>query len=454
MSDEERRARAADDADDAGDAVARRLTALGPLVPWQERAEATEPDPAFVRRLHAHLVGETARAADPPGDRAARPVFAETGGGAGHPLPAPGRRRGPGHLSPWALLAAALVAALLALVMLVRPPRGGRGLAPTVAAALPRPSGADLTRGFPLLGGGGAGAPPSPVISSLEEGNNPPYPGRLHLTAGALPRGAPALRAYRLGAPDAGAARVARLARLLGIDAAVTTRNGGNAPWTVAATAGVSAAGPTLHSVAVSTATGEVVYHDVRGVGAPRGAQGRAVAVAAARAWLTRVGWPGSGLPVQSALNGGTYAPGEWTIAFGWAGTGPAATSAASVVVEPGARVGEARLWPRADRSYTVPARGIDAAWAELRQGRMPLAVTTPGAPGQFMVVPGAGQGRVTGVTVAQVLTAGDDGRLYLVPAYRFAGTTRVRVRPLGVAASRPLLVDATWYTLIPAARP
>jgi hypothetical protein len=83
-----------------------------------------------------------------------------------------------------------------------------------------------------------------------------------------------------------------------------------------------------------------------------------------------------------------------------------------------------------------------------LRRGDIPLAVTVPGA---LTGAPGNGRGRVRSVEVVQVLTADVNGVLYLVPAYRFAGTAQLQVVPQGGVVPRAESVRATWYAVVPA---
>jgi len=70
----------------------------------------------------------------------------------------------------------------------------------------------------------------------------------------------------------------------------------------------------------------------------------------------------------------------------------------------------------------SIPAGSIVAAWTAVRGRRVPLAVE--GVPPNTQA-PGAGVMR--GVTLTHVLSTGADGRSYLVPAYHFAGTARLR---------------------------
>jgi hypothetical protein len=141
MSDEERRA--------AGDAaVEQRLRELGPLVQRLEQVEGEAAAPTFVRDLRARLLLGEAAVADERGDELT-PTRSSAGGGADSRRPyGQGTRRARPAL--WAGVAAvALVAVLVALVVVPRW-NGQRPGAANVAASLPRPSIADLTRDYPF----------------------------------------------------------------------------------------------------------------------------------------------------------------------------------------------------------------------------------------------------------------------------------------------------------------
>jgi hypothetical protein len=83
-----------------------------------------------------------------------------------------------------------------------------------------------------------------------------------------------------------------------------------------------------------------------------------------------------------------------------------------------------------------------------LQRGDIPLAVTVRGAITSPL---GDGRGIVRSVEVVQVLTADVNGILYLVPAYRFAGTAQLRVVPQRGVVLRSQPVRATWYAVVPA---
>jgi hypothetical protein len=83
-----------------------------------------------------------------------------------------------------------------------------------------------------------------------------------------------------------------------------------------------------------------------------------------------------------------------------------------------------------------------------LQRGDIPLAMTVRGAITSPL---GDGRGIVRSVEVVQVLTADVNGILYLVPAYRFAGTAQLRVVPQRGVVLRSQPVRATWYAVVPA---
>ncbi len=438
MSDEERRA--------AGDAaVEQRLRELGPLVQRLEQIEGEAAAPTFVRDLRARLLLGEAAVADER-DEGLTPTRSSAGGGAESRRPyRQGTRRARPRL--WAgVVAAALVAVLVALVVVPRG-NGQRPGAANVAASLPRLSIADLTRDYPFPpgpGGGGGGGVVTPTNSAFDSDPVPLYYGPLRLTAGALPRTDGPLPAYQLDAPLR-SARLAALAQLFGIPDRVTRARAGGAMWLVVANA-TGLPGPhvpPLHSLAVSTTTGEVIYHDLRyqSVDPRQHIPSQARAIAEARAWLTRLGWPGQRMPVMGAKN--TFGP--WFIDLGWPGVGAATTPAAIVAVAPGGHVDDARLWPPLAHSYQTPARTVRGAWTALQSGAIPLAVTETDLRALF--TPTGGQGTVRQVDVVQVLAPGTHGRTYLVPAYRFAGTARLTGGPASAAGG----MNAAWYALVPA---
>jgi len=413
------------DGTDSEEALERELARLGPLL--RRRAAVDAPDPAFVARTRARLAAGAAAAPYP----VAEPVVASS--------PASRRRRLVGGMRGVVAGVAAAVlvaAAVIALIVVVRPQRPSR--VPVVAWRPPLPSLADLTRGFPAPAVAYAAAPATPTVSLAAPPHGVAYTGRVSLTTAPLPARVTRVQAFRLAASVtiASPARLARLARSLGIHAPVQRVTGeSGAAWLVATEGGRSPR-PPLHSVAVSRVTGELVYHDAS---YPRRERWRdnLFAVAAARTWLTRLGWPGARAPLSEIEHSGIPA-GLRAVEFSWAGVGAAATDAATLWVTPGGRVVEADVWPPVESVRSLPAGSIVAAWTAVRGRQVPLAVE--GVP-PHTTAPGVGVMR--GVTITHVLSTGADGRSYLVPAYHFAGTARLR----GIRGER------ICYALAPAGR-
>ncbi len=397
---------------DSEETLERELARLGPLL--RRRAAVGAPDPAFVARTRARLTSGAAAVSYP----VAEPVVVSS--------PASRRRRLLGGMrGVVAGLAAAVlvVAVLIAVIVVVRPHRPSRG--PVVAWRPPVPSLTDLTRGFPAPAVAHASGQPGPTVSLAAPPHDVAYAGRVSLTTAPLPTRVAHVQAFRLAAPAtiASPARVARIARSLGIHTPVQRTAGeSGAAWLVATEGGGSPRRP-LRSVAVSRVTGELVYHDGSYTRkAPREPWvDNPSSLAAARAWLTRLGWPGARAPLAAIEHSGIPA-GLRAVEFSWAGAGAAATDAATLWVMPGGRVVEADVWPPVESLRSLPAGSIVAAWTAVRGRRVPLAVE--GVPPHTRA-PGAGVMR--DVTLTHVLSTGADGRTYLVPAYHFAGTARLR---------------------------
>lgn len=380
--------------------LGRTLRDLGPLL--RRRAQVGAPDPAFVAALRTRLaIVETA--VHKPGDARGTPRRALLWG----------RRRG-----LVAGLAAAVVAVALGVLVLVSSQQPAGTWRP------PLPSVADLTRGFPAPAVVHAASVLSPTASLAAPPHGVPYQGHVRLTTAPLPARSFRLQAFRLMAPGivASPSRVTRLARSLGIQAPLRRTTQGQFLWLVAAQGGAPSRRP-LHSIAVSSATGELVYHDASYTRTLRREQWRdnSFAVAAARAWLTRLTWPGARMTVAPIEHSGMPA-GLREIEFGWAGVSVAATDAATLWVTPGGHVVEADVWPPVESVRSLPARDVAAAWTAVRGGLVPLAVA--GVP-PHTAAPGVG--RMRGVTITYVLSTGTDHRLYLVPTYHFTGMARLR---------------------------
>ncbi|MBV9279830.1 MAG: hypothetical protein JOZ41_07095, partial [Chloroflexi bacterium] len=274
----------------------------------------------------------------------------------------------------------------------------------------------------------------SPTVSLVHPRSGVPYAGHLRLSAAGLPKTPATLQAYRLASPrDV----VAAGPRLLGIRSPIHRVIAGSAAWDVAADGGFASHLP-LHSLAVSRATGELIYHDRRNLALPRATSGlpRAAAVAVARRWLALLGWPGQRMPVIAVERVPTL-PKVREVEFGWIGVSAAATDAATLWVTPDRSVIEAWVWPPVARGGTIPARSISAAWDEVRAGTLPLAVE--GVP------PGTranGVGTVRRTSVTSILSPAGPGALYLVPTYRFEGTAHI-----------PGASNHYWFSLAPGAQ-
>ena len=279
----------------------------------------------------------------------------------------------------------------------------------------------------------------APTVSLAAPPHGVPYAGHVRLsTTVPLSTHAFSLQAFRLVSPTTVATpeRVARLARQLSIHAPIQRTTRGRVAWLVAAERGAPSS-RLRRSVAVSLVTGELVYHDTS---YPRQERwwDNAYAVSAARAWLTRLGWPGARMPLTAVEHSG-IPRGLREIELTWLGVGAAATDAATLWLTPGGRVVEADVWPPVESVRTIPARKPSAAWTALRGRLVPLAVV--GVPPNT-TAPGVGVMRH--VTITYVLSTGTDRRLYLVPTYHFAGSARLR----GIHG------EHICYALAPAAQP
>jgi hypothetical protein len=167
--------------------------------------------------------------------------------------------------------------------------------------------------------------------------------------------------------------------------------------------------------------TGELIYHDRRNFVLPKTKRplGRHDAVLAARRWLRALGWPADRMPLRSATPLPDH-PRIRSVVFGWAGVGPAAIEEATLWVTPDRSVVEALVWPPVLQKESIPARSIHDAWSDVQQHHAPLAVRALSFRSRA-----TGSGVLRRASVVSVLTRGTDRRLYLVPAYRFAGDAR-----------------------------
>jgi len=410
------------------EALARTLSELGPLL--RRRAEVGAPDPAFVRRLRTRLLSAEQLSPHPavrPGRRA-QPM---TGQG---PKAGAATRTRPRVVALAGPVAALVAAALILALILPRaaPHPGG----PDVAWHLPYPSPADLGRGYPA-----AAAPAGPLplaVSLAATPAAPPYPGRLSLSAPALPPTPRVLEAFRLTNPLSIVARIGELARLLGIHARITHIGVAGTSWVVAATGGRPLTIP-LHSLAISPLTGELVYHDTSAppVGAVTPLLAGSHAVEAARSWLTRLGWPGRAMPLAGVEPLSSSAT-ALQVRFGWGGPVASAVDAATVWVTPAGHVMAGHLWPPITQARLAPPTSIAGAWSAVRAGRIPPVIDDV-----LRGTRASGTGIVRRVTVTQVVAVGADHFLYLVPAYRFEGITRLQGLPRARA----------WYAVAAAIR-
>jgi len=389
------------------------LTRMGPLL--RRRREVGTPDLAFTQRLRARLAPEVVAAPVPvvPAIRT-WPL---------HPARVRGVRVAVGLVAALAALAA--VGLIAAILLVSAPPRPHT---PPAAWRPPVPSLADLTRGFPAplvaraQGAQGTQGALTPTLSLAAHLPGVPYTGRVILRTTHLPARAFHLSAFRLAAPATVATRIAPIARALGVRAPLQRVDRGGERWVVESAA-ARMTRRSRGSVAVSLATGELIYHGAFDARATRREVWRdnAAAVAAARAWLARLGWPGDRAPLGAVEHSG-LPRNLREIKLGWVGVGAAATDAATLWVTPGGRVVEADVWPPVEGARSIRARDVAAAWTEVRGRRAPLAVE--GVPPNTRV-PGVGVMRH--ITIAHVLSTGTDRRLYLVPTYHFAGAARRR---------------------------
>jgi hypothetical protein len=382
-------------------ALEDHLSRLGGLLRELRRAE-TEADSAFTRTLRAHLLhGE---------DLAPHPTFARRlrarllGPRGARPVPRPRRR-----FTTWLPVLAALIA--LAGLVLTRLPTGSSFPAPTASRA-------DLV--FNLPGVAGSVTAIGPTVSGVRRSSAALFTGPLHLVAPRLAGGGGEARAYRLRA-EPNAARRAR--RVLRIEGRVHRLRAGGARWLVASDGGNRP--HSLHSVAVSLATGELIYHDRRNYVLPRSAHalGKGTAVSVARHWLGRLGWPGESMPVRD-IGLVRDRPKVRRVVLGWPGVRNAAIEAAVLWVTPDHSVIEADVWPRVTASGSISIRSPADAWADVSSHKAPVAVR--GAAHDT----GTLRGRVRRASRVLILVPGGRGTLYLVPAYEFRGTGRIGGAP------------------------
>lgn len=399
------------------------LTSLAPTVRAQEWAEAQAPAPEFVDRLRRRLTGRIRRRRR----RVPRAVV-----------------RGVVLLAVLAILAILIAAAVRYLPFVKK----GTVTPPRPVFALPVPRSAELTKSYPTVSLPGAPGPAGYTTSRVALPAGSAYRGRLTLRDGQFPALPSHVAGFRLqAARNPVSAEVVTLAGQLGIAGKPATVRGtspipgtGAATFAVVAQGAQTTAGP-LHSIAVSTIDGTIVYHNTtyRGAGATAPIQ-PATAQRVARRWLTTLGWPGNAMGVMNVVPvPGVVPPGRVrAVSFTWPGIARSDLPAAVVWVNSAGRVTEALVFPRQSKQGRIPLRTVASAWRTVQVGRVPIGVT--GAMPRAAV---PGTGRRTAVSIEHILTSGRGGRLSLVPAYRFSGTVRLR----GVTGTRQ------WIALVPAAR-
>jgi hypothetical protein len=399
------------------DALERELAELGPVMRRQEQVEGEQPDPAFVQALRTRLVGEPQLTPAPPiSIRRERQ-----------------ERRWHRFVFGGALSAAAAAAAVIALVVGSHKAEGPGNH--RVAFTLPTPNPTNLAQTFPVYGLGGGGGLPAPWTDTAGIPAGLPYAGRLALRAGTLPANGGPLPAHRLSGPAFAAPRIRTLAAALRIGRPIKRSNQPSGRWTYVWKEPRMPSDTVDKSLAVNLLTGQLIYHNLDTAytsPGPRLTLNAPGNVAVARAWLTRLGWPGSAMPVHRATSPQELVRQD-TVTLGWAGAGPTDVPAATLLITRGT-VTDADLWPPVSSSGTVAARGYAAAWTAVRAGRVPV-----GLAGQIYP-PRNGSGVLQRTTVLQVFTRTPAGALYLAPAYRFEGTATIS----GHGSYR-------WYAFVPA---
>jgi len=411
------------------------MTELGSLVQRRKQAEAEGVNPEYATALRARLMTML------PAEDAAETESAA-------PMPRVTRSR---VRTRWVASTVAIAAALVAVLITHRPtaPRHPIAIAtprptsaPIVAIAVPKPSTQDLLRAYPPGAGGGGMMSPE---QSLFDIMGVPYGGRLRIV-GFLPPPQPRnASAFRLASPVSVAGRISRLRQQLGIHSTPkrVTNPLDHSQWLTAADGAVPSIAP-LHSIAVSLQTGELIYHDSP-VALPQPRRSRPLnasrAGALSRRWLAGLGWPAAHMPVQSTVPRPQMFPPSvgtvWEVRLGWAGTGPDAVAAATLLVMPGGHIVEARVWPPVARRGAVRTQNVAGPWQDVRDGRVRIAVE-----GMADQQPVNGIAMLRRVDVVQVLVTSMGREAYLVPAYRFTGTAQLR----GVTGTR------AWYALVSAA--
>jgi hypothetical protein len=391
------------------------LEDLGPLMAQQEIAYASEPDPEFIRTLRDRLTGDA------------------------QPVPVLRQPSLLSRIGQWLgenralATGAALVAA--ALIVVAAGVLRGSSLAPgssrSLAFAPPTPKTSDITRSYPGAGGLGAGGIPPVWYSYAQPVAGIAYPGRLVLQ-GQPPAGGPShAAAYRLNGPSFDLPRLRTLAAKLGIHGTPKSVTVGGQTWRYIQEVPGRLQ---VHSIAINTRTGELVYHDTSVPPVSGGLSGRQVA--AAQRWLRSMGWPSRAMvPRAPTTNGEKLAP--WVVQFGWRGTSATVPAAAVVANRQGAIV-EAFVEPPVERDESVPIVSRGGAWNELRRRGGPIGVD-----GETAIGAKPGTASLAHSSLTEVLTRGEGGTRYLVPSYQFEGNAAIS----GVAGPRH------WIAIVPATK-
>lgn len=415
-------------------AFEQQLADLGPVMRRQAQSESQGPDPAFVNRLRAQLVGEQSAARVD----AYRALSARE-----EAVPSASHRRRRSPFVAAGVAVAALAAVLVFATVVSRAPRSRTN----VAFALPTPGRSDLIRVYPLTagqGGGGSAEPPWLVTAEIPPGG--PYRGRLHLTSGPLRFGPVQVPGYQLVAPSHEEQRLRRAMQALGMTGPIKRHTRSDGTWIYAVEAHRNAATTPepqyaqneQQSIAISLRTGELVYH-----GSSPGASPVMLAlndagnVKRARSWMRRLGLSMQPLPLHPAASS-QEAQFINTVTLGWRGISSSNVPQAQVAFAANRQIIDAHIWPPIARAESVSARGYAHAWPAIRDGKAPLGVANIVGP-----PPLPGSGQLGHIGVLQVLTKDDTGHVYLVPAYRFEGPVAIH----GLPNAR------TWFAIVPAAR-
>jgi hypothetical protein len=400
---------------------------LAPTVVRQEWAETQTIDPEYAERLRRRIAGRRRRRRSIP--RAVRWVV-ELGA-----------------------VAAVAVAGVL-LYLHYRPRLGSPAhQTTTTAMSIPSPSAGQLTKSYPLAGGVGGGGIVSPYVSRIAAFQGAAYPGRLTLTGTHLPSLPRHSWAYELSSPPRPlASYAATLAHTLKIRGSVAHATvpvplpGGARRELFDAVVQRSGTAPNapLHSVAISSFDGRLIYHDTTPESAAQAklAIAPAAATQVARAWLQSLGLPGPGMPLiaMAPIGGPAGSPrgNIRQVELNWPGVHHSDETAAILWVDAGRRVIEARLYPTIEKHGTVYLRSVSKSWKQVKAGTTPIGVqvitTHRNAPGS---------GTLQSVSLEYVLTTGTHGKSYLYPTYRFGG----RVQLQGTKGPVP------WFALVPAVK-